>query len=120
MINYLRYYGPHFSKKMCEFAASLMTKENDEPIKPATKEDVRNLLTKYDVKLKHDQLYDSTYILDMIRADFYGDSIEDELHTVRYIKNVIDDPDAPDGLVFNRFYSDCCYKGIAIPWDELL
>lgn len=120
MINYLRYYGPHFSKKLCNFAASLMTKEDDKPITPATKEDVRNLLLKYDVKLKYDQLYDSTYVLDMVRADFYGDSIEDELHTARYIKNVIDDPDAPDGLVFNRWYSDMCYKGIAIDWSEMI
>jgi hypothetical protein len=28
MVNYMRYYGPHFSKKLCEFAVSLMTKED--------------------------------------------------------------------------------------------
>ena len=54
MVNYLRYYGPHFNKKLCDFAASLMYKENDEPIVPATKEDLRNLLLKYNIKLKHD------------------------------------------------------------------
>ena len=44
MLNYLKYYGPHFSKRLCEFAVSLMTKENGEPIKPISKDEVRNLL----------------------------------------------------------------------------
>jgi len=32
MINYLRYNGPHFNKKLLEFAVSNMTKQNDEKI----------------------------------------------------------------------------------------
>jgi hypothetical protein len=40
MVNYLRYYGPHFSKKLCKFAASMMTKEDDKPIQPFNKEEV--------------------------------------------------------------------------------
>lgn len=37
-----------------------------------------------------------------------------------YVKDVIDDVDAPDGLVFNRWYADMCYMGIAIDWEEML
>ena len=120
MINYLRYYGPHFSKKLCEFAVSLMTKEDDEPIKPMTKQQVKELLLKYGVQLKHDQLYDSTYVCGMALADFYGSSIEDEKHLALYIKDVIDDPDGTDGLTFTRWYASMCHNGIAIPWDEVL
>jgi hypothetical protein len=120
MINYMRYYGPHFNKKLSDFAASLMTKEDDKPIKPVSKEDLRRILLNAEVTLKHDQLYDSVYVANMCRADFFGDSIEDELHMARYIRNVIDDPDAVDGLVFNRWYADMCYKGIAIDWSEML
>ena len=120
MINYLRYYGPHFSKKLCEFAVSLMTKQNNEPIKPFTKEEVRNILQKNNVKLEHDQLYDSCYSANMAKADYWGSSIEDERHLALYIKDVIDDPDANDGTLFNRFFADCCYNGIAIDWLEML
>lgn len=37
MINYLRYNGPHFNKKLLEFATSKMTKENESKIVPFTK-----------------------------------------------------------------------------------
>lgn len=120
MINYMRYYGPHFNKKLCDFAVSLMKKEDDKPIKPFTKEEVKTMMMNYGITLKHDQLYDSTYVANMCKADFLGSSIQDEKHTVLYIKNVIDDPDAADGTVFNRWYADMCYNGIAIDWYEML
>lgn len=120
MINYLRYYGPHFSKKLCEFAVSLMTKEDDEPIKPMHKDEVRGMLQNNNIKLKHDQMYDSVYVANMCKADFLGSSIVDDVHMALYIKDVIDDPDATDGQVFNRWYSDMCYNGIAIDWSEML
>ena len=47
MVNYLRYYGPHFNKNLFEFAVSLMTKETggkEIPIKPYTKDQVDELL----------------------------------------------------------------------------
>lgn len=34
--------------------------------------------------------------------------------------DVIDDEDAYDGIVFNRFYADMCKKGIPIDWAEML
>jgi hypothetical protein len=37
MINYLRYNGPHFSKKLVEFAVKHMKKENGTAITPFTK-----------------------------------------------------------------------------------
>ena len=120
MVNYMRYYGPHFSKKLCEFAVSMMTKEDGKSIEPFTKEQVKTMISNYGISLKHDQLYDSTYVANMCKADFLGSSIEDEKHTVLYIKNVIDDPDAADGTVFNRWYADMCYNGIAVDWDEML
>ena len=43
MINYFRYNGPHFSKKMCDFAVSKMEKKQGNTmvkITPYTKEQV--------------------------------------------------------------------------------
>ena len=66
------------------------------------------------------QLYDCAYVANMCRADFLGSSITDDKHMAMYVKDVIDDPDAPDGLVFNRWYADMGYCGVAIDWEEML
>jgi len=121
---YVRYNGPHFNKALCEFAVSKMKKEvNGEvrKIKPYTKEDVDKLLKEYNVKLKNDDsLYDYVYVANMCRADFFGSSIVDERHLALYIKDVIDDVDAYDGIVFNRWYADTRRKGMPIDWEEFI
>lgn len=123
MLVYLRHYGPHFNRKLCDFAVSLMYKvENGRkvPISPYTKDQVKLLLSSQRISLSNDQLYDSVYVANMCKADFLGSSIEDEKHVAMYIKDVIEDPDAPDGIVFNRWYADMCYSGIAVDWEEML
>lgn len=37
-----------------------------------------------------------------------------------FMMAMIDDPDACDGTVFNRWYSDMCHKGIAIDWEDMI
>lgn len=123
MLTYLKYYGPHFNRKLFEFAVSRMTKVIkgvEQKITPMTKEDVDNMLRDYNVEVKNAQLYDCAYVANMCRADFLGSSIIDDAHLAKYVKDVIDDIDAPDGLVFNRWYADMCYCGIAVDWEEML
>lgn len=125
MDKYLGYNGPHFNKQLLEFAVSRMYKideaGNRKHIKPLLKEDVDNILKSNNVHLKNkDVLWDYVYVANMVKADFYGDSIEDELHMAKYIKNVIDDPDGYDGIVFNRWYADMCKKGIPIDWASMI
>lgn len=123
MINYLRYNGPHFNKKLLEFAVSHMTKKEggrEVTISPYNKQQIDALLSSFGIKLQNNQLYDYVYVANMCIADFYGSSIEDDLHLVKYIKDVIDDIDAYDGIVFNRWYADMCRKGIAIDWEEMI
>jgi methyl coenzyme M reductase beta subunit len=64
--------------------------------------------------------YDALYLANMVKADFWGSSIEDEEHMARYIENVICDPDGYDGLVFNRFLADCSGKGVVIFWEQMI
>lgn len=123
MINYLRYNGPHFNKKLLEFAVSKMKKKIGDkliPITPYTKEYVDKMLERYSVKLQNNQLYDHVYVANMCKADFLGSSIMDEQHVAKYVKDVIDDDDAYDGIVFNRWYADMCRNGIAINWEEMI
>lgn len=125
MINYLRYNGRHFNYKLCSYAVSRMKSKvssTGEPksITPITKEALDAKLDDYNIELKENQLYDYVYVANMCKADFLGSSIDDERHLCLYVKDVIDDPDGYDGLVFNRWYADMCRQGIPIDWHEFI
>lgn len=125
MIDYLSNYGRHFNKKLLKFAVSKMTTKNSstgeqDELVPISKETVDNLLKSYGIKLKHNQLYDYVYVANMCKADFFRSSIPDEEHMALYIKDVIDDVDAYDGIIFNRWLADTRRKGIPIDWEEML
>jgi hypothetical protein len=81
-INYLRYYGEHFNKKLCEFACSLL------PEVYYTKEEVEKLLESHNIKLEYAKLYDHVYHANLLRYLFYGSSISDEKHFVLAIKDI--------------------------------
>lgn len=123
LINYLRYNGPHFSKKLLEFAVSKMTVRRagaESPLQPYTKEQVDNIVRVNNIKLDNNQLYDYVYVANMCKADFLGSSITNESQLAKYIKDVIDDIDGYDGIVFNRWYADMSRKGIVIDWEEMI
>lgn len=123
MINYIRYYGYHFNKSLCEFAVSKMKKKEGLKmikITPYTREEVDALLKKYSVELANKKGYDYVYVANMCKADFLGDSVPNEQYLARYVKNVIDDPDGYEGLVFYRWYADMCKKGVIIDWEDMI
>lgn len=123
MLIYMKNYGPHFNRKLYEFAVSHMTQIVDgreRKIKPYTREETDKILSTYGVEVKNGQMYDAAYVASMCKADFLNSSIIDEHHVALYIKDVIDDVDAPDGLTFNRWYADMSYCGIAINWEDML
>ena len=123
MINYIRYYGYHFNKALCEFAVSKMKKKEGlkmVKIAPYTREEVDALLKKYGVELANKKGYDYVYVANMCKADFLGDSVPNEQYLARYVKNVIDDPDGYEGLVFYRWYADMCKKGVIIDWEDMI
>lgn len=124
MVNYLRYNGPHFNKKLLQFAVKNMTKrgvgDKEIPIIPYTEEQVDNIIRMNNISLDNNQLYDHVFVANMCKADYLGSSITDENHLAKYIKDVIDDIDGYDGIVFNRWYADMCRKGIVINWEEMI
>ncbi len=123
MINYLRYNGPHFNKKLLDFAVSKMTKRMGTqlvPIVPYSIQEVDKIISDNGIQLKNNQLYDYVFVANMCKADFLNSSIADVFHLAKYIKDVIDDDDAYDGIVFNRWYADMCRKGIVINWTEMI
>ena len=116
MKRYLKYYGQHFNKKLCSFAVSKM-KHGKEQI---SKEKGDEVLDKHNIDLEYNELYDYVYVYNMGNNDFLNSSIIDEKHLALYVKDVIDDKDGYDGIVFNRWYADMVTLGIPIEWDEML
>ena len=117
---YMSHNGPHFNKYACKFAVSQMYKDENEEFKPYTKEQVKNILQAYNIKVKIDILYDTVYVANMCKADYLDDSVPTEEHLAKYIKNTLDDPDGCEGLTFNRWIADMKWLGIPIPWDEFI
>ena len=121
---YLNNYGCHFNKKLCEEAVSRMRTKNslgkEVKLSPYSKDMVDNLLTTHGIKLKRNKLYDAVYVANMCKADFLGRSVPSEEHLAKYIKDVIDDIDAEEGYVFNRFYADTVFMNNPIEWEDMI
>ena len=124
MIQYLRYNGRHFNRKLVKFAISLMKVRDSNgaemPVDEITKDELDKMLEHYNIKIDNNQGYDYVYVANMCKADFLGSSIVDEAHLCLYVKDVIDDIDGYDGIVFNRWYADMCRNGIVINWYDVL
>lgn len=124
MKRYINNYGCHFNKKLCTEAAKRMYKRVDgskEYIKSYTKEQIDSLLEAESIKLDRDILYDKVYVANMCQADYLGSSVpKDDRHLALFIKDMIDDPDATEGFIFNRFYADCMFMNNPIDWDEII
>lgn len=110
-INYLRYYGPHFNKKLCDFACKQLDK------KEYTKEKLDILLKANKIELKNAKLHDSVYIANWAKSLFYGSGIADEKHLVLFVKDLFE---KEGDLIFNRWYSDMAKLGIPIDWEEMI
>lgn len=120
---YINNYGCHFNKKLCEEAVSRMyntVNGKREYIQPYSKEQVEELLMSHNIRLTRGKLYDHVYVANMCKADFLGRSIPNEHQLALYIKDVIEDADAEDGYIFNRFYADCMFMNNPIDWDDML
>lgn len=123
MKRYINNYGCHFNRKLCEEAISRMyTKDGvkKEEVKAYSKQKVDELLEMYGVKLKRDKMYDSVYVAAMCLADYFKKSVPDEAHLAMFIKDTIDDPDAEEGFIFNRWYADQMFMNQPIEWDDCI
>lgn len=124
MKRYIANYGWHFNKSAYEYAVKFMTKKNvktniEEPIIGYTKNEVDELLEKYNIKLKHKIMYDYIFAATMCKADYLGSSIEDEEHLAKYIKDTIDDVDASSETTFRRWVATMIGNGVPIDWYEI-
>ena len=119
MRKYLTHNGWHFNKSLCDFAVSLM-KKNGKRLDPISKETVDTLLSQHKIQLDNNVGYDYVFVANMCKADYYGSSITDDRHVALYIKDTIDDEDAPDGTTMRRWYATMVANGVMVDWDDSL
>ena len=117
---YLSHYGWHFSRRMVDWAVSMMEDKSGTPIKPYTKDQVEAMLKTNGVKIDDKYMYDAVYVANMAKADFFGSSIADEQHLAKYVGDYLNDPDGAPEIPFARFYADTVIKGIPIYWEDML
>lgn len=110
-INYLRYYGPHFNKKLCDFACEQFEKAE------YSKEDLDTLLQSYKIELRNAKLHDAVYIVNWAKALFYGSGISDEKHLMLFVKDLFE---KEGDLIFNRWYADMAKLGIPVEWEDMI
>lgn len=125
MRSYLRSYGYNFNRRACEFAVKNMRRMNPatgkkEQIEPLTKDAVEEMLKKQGIRLEHNEGHNFVYAANMIKADFWKSSVEDEAHMAKMIKDIIDDPDNPGGNLFRKWLADADALGFVIDWEEIL
>jgi hypothetical protein len=124
MKTYLSYYGMNFSKKLYEFAVSNMRRESAdgkmEKVKPMTADELKSLLSKHNIEIEHNDLYNALYLAAMVKADYWGSSIEDEEHLAKYIEDTLCDVDASEGQVFARYLADCSVGGCIVHWESMI
>lgn len=117
---YIDQFGPHFNKKLYEWAVSMMTSRVGGKVQPKTKDQVAEFLRNHNVKLERGRGYDAAYVHAMATADYLGSSISDDTHLAKFVKDFIDDPDGTNSKAFDHFVVDCRAKGEYIFWDEMM
>lgn len=117
---YRRRHGCHFSRGLCEFAVGRMKLDGDKPISALSKEEVEKILKDSKVEVRNVQGYDHVFAANMCLADYLNESVPDIEHLALYVKNVIDDPDGYDGIVFCRWIADVVAKKVEVPWEEMV
>lgn len=120
MENYLSNYGWHFSKKMCEWAISMMKDRVGAKVKMSDLNELKEKLKTNSIKIDDTGGYDIVYVEAMCRSDFFGSSITSDVQVYKYIGDLIGDKDGYDGMPFTRFYADCLARGIVVLWEEMM
>uniref|UniRef100_UPI0040563B93 DUF7841 family protein n=1 Tax=Alistipes sp. TaxID=1872444 RepID=UPI0040563B93 len=119
---YLEKHGWHFSEKLCRFAVENMYNNDKERIdkNSYSKEQTEELLRQFKVEVKNNKGYDSVYVLNMARSDYFGESVPGTKHLALFVRDYLDDEDGYEGIAFSRYLADCIAKRLEIEWDRYI
>ena len=114
----------HFSKKLAEWAISMMEKEDAatgelKKITPTTIEEMEDILKKYKVEIEEESIYDAWYLFNMAKADYPKTCKSDE-QKATFVEETICDPDGCPESVLACFCAKMDLKNMPIHWERFL
>ena len=65
-------------------------------------------------------MYDAAFVASMCAADYLGKSVPDEQHLAMFVRDMIDDADAEEGFIFNRWYADTVFMNEPVEWEDMI
>lgn len=117
---YIDQYGPHFNKKLYEWAVSMMTDRNGNKVPAMAKEQVESWLANLGVKIKNNKGWDIPYARAMLFSDYWGNAITTDQQLAYAVADYLDDQDGNPTKPFDHFVVDCRVKSEPIFWDDFL
>lgn len=121
---YMEHFKGHFSKKMAEWAISMMEKKDEtsgkmKKITPSSLDEVEDALKQYGVEIPGECVYDALYLWNMAKAD-YEKTMPEKEHKARYVEETLCDPDGCPEMVLACFRAKCDVKGVPILWERMI
>lgn len=116
---YLKENGHHFNKESYQFAVGKMTDRYHNKLEPISLKELGRKMVDNSIVINGGEMYDCCYIYSMAMADFFGSSLHTERDVLLYIKDMLEDVDAADGYIFNRWLADMELKDEYIDWSKL-
>lgn len=117
---YLKAYGWHFNKALCEEAVMNMTGRDGKPLQIIGKEEVEKIMEQHGIKLKNNVGYDAVYVFNMAMADYYGSSLTDKQHVAMFVRDYLDDPDGTPTRALDEYVGRCIGAGTPVMWEDVL
>lgn len=117
---YLKTYGWHFNKALCDDAVSRMTGRDGKPLQALGKEQVDEIMKQHNIKLKNNVGYDAVYVFNMAMADYYGSSLTDKQHVALFVHDYLDDPDGAPTRALDEYVGRCIGAGTPVMWEDVL
>lgn len=113
-----------FSKRLAEWAIGNMEVEDPttkamKPLKPASLEEVKEILKANNVELQEEFIYTGWYLYNMALAD-YQKSLKTDEQRAMYVEETICDPDGSPENVLSCFVAKMCNAEIPIFWEKYL
>lgn len=114
----------HFSKKLAEWAISMMEKKDETTgkmvkITPSSIDEMEDALKQAKVEVKEECIYDALYLWNMCKAD-YEESLPTKESRSIYIEETLCDPDGCPEAVLACFCAKMDLKSIPIHWERFL
>ena len=114
----------HFSKKLADWAISMMEKKDASSGKmtrltPSSIDEMEDALAQSNIQIKEECIYDALYLWNMTKAD-YEKSLPTKEDRAKYIDETINDPDGCPEAVLACWCSKIDLKEIPIHWERFL